>query len=398
MYNIHSHYENILSYAKSIIAQPTLAYLHPFGSTQPENIELINIGGSGPLLFCYDQEPLLTNYDTIFLQAWASYDDYGNTKPAILLNTERVSAAKNQILKKFKLLDCHYFFHAFAAADWYRGYKYCHDLIPLTQRKINKKYISFNRLTGAARVYRSFLISELAKLNILNQGHVSYSHHCPEHGHYSKNIINSVKTYGVPNSYALDCIETLNTIKFPLLIDSDVNIPNGSQTLGPLSCLMESFLHVVTETCFWEEKTHLTEKIFKPIIAKQPFVLLGCADNLKYLQSYGFKTFDKWWDESYDSIYDPIQRLNAVVKIINDICSLSTSKLEIMLTEMNSVLEYNYNWFYSQDFIDFCWNELKINFRESIVQLEYQNLLKTQRLNHLFNLRNNKLAGLPLDI
>jgi hypothetical protein len=101
MYNIHSHYENILSYAKSIIAHPTLAYLHPFGSTKPENIELLNIGGPGPLLFCYDQEPILTNYDKIFFQTWGSHDDYGNTKPAILLNTERVSAAKNQILKKY---------------------------------------------------------------------------------------------------------------------------------------------------------------------------------------------------------------------------------------------------------------------------------------------------------
>ena len=47
MYNIHSHYENILSYAKSIVVQPTVAYLHPFGATGPENIELINNGGVG---------------------------------------------------------------------------------------------------------------------------------------------------------------------------------------------------------------------------------------------------------------------------------------------------------------------------------------------------------------
>ena len=103
MYNIHSHYENILSYAKSIIAQPTVAYLHPFGSTQPENLEIINNGGFGPALFCYDQEPLLENFnDKLFYQSWRIIDDLSNSKQVILLNTERSSTIKNKILEKFK--------------------------------------------------------------------------------------------------------------------------------------------------------------------------------------------------------------------------------------------------------------------------------------------------------
>ena len=36
---------------------------------------------------------------------------------------------------------------------------------------------------------------------------------------------------------------------------------------------------------------HLTEKIFKPIVNKQPFMLLAAPDNLAYLKSYGFKTY-----------------------------------------------------------------------------------------------------------
>jgi hypothetical protein len=152
-----------------------------------------------------------------------------------------------------------------------------------------------------------------------------------------------------------------------------VNIPNGSQTIGPIEELMESFLHVVTETCFWETKDHLTEKIFKPIVARQPFVLLGCANNLKYLKSYGFKTFDSWWDESYDRIENPIERLQAVVKIINEICSMTTSELESMLRGMQYVLDYNYNWFYSKEFLDVVWNELTINLQDVVLQLSHQN-------------------------
>jgi hypothetical protein len=64
MYNLNSHYENILSYAKSIITQPAIVYLHPFGSTQPENIESLQNGGFGPLIIAYDQEPLYHYYNS----------------------------------------------------------------------------------------------------------------------------------------------------------------------------------------------------------------------------------------------------------------------------------------------------------------------------------------------
>jgi hypothetical protein len=371
MYNIHSHYENILAFACTIIAQPRVVYLHPFGSTQSENIESLNTGGYGPLLFCYDQEPLLPHYNKKLFDKVAQFkDDSGQPRPTILLNTEKHSEFKNQILEQYKFSDCSYFFHAFAAADWYRGYQYCTELIPPSQRTIQKKYITFNRLTGGSRAYRSFLVAELARNDILDQGYVSYSDVCPEHGHYESHILATHGERGVSADYIIRARYALDRIRYPLRIDNTGAILNGSQTLGPINELMTSFLHVVTETCYWDNKTHLTEKIFKPIVARQPFVLLGCVNNLKYLRSYGFKTFDAWWDESYDSIADPIERLQAVVKIINDICAMSNEDLTAMLRAMQHVLDYNYNRFYSKEFIDYCWNELTENLEQSLVQLQ----------------------------
>jgi hypothetical protein len=126
----------------------------------------------------------------------------------------------------------------------------------------------------------------------------------------------------------------------------------------------------------------VTEKIFKPIVAKQPFVLLGCAKNLAYLQSYGFKTFGSYWDESYDNITDPLQRLDAVVSIVKRICALSDKELENLLHDMSDILEYNHRWFYSKEFIDFCWNELKNNLNQAISQLPHQIFLENQPQNN----------------
>lgn len=359
--------------AQRIVTQPKVAYLHPFGSTQPENVESIDLSGNdGPLLFCYDQEPLMPVFNRpLFEHAQTHCDDSGNPRPVILLNTERHSQAKNQILEEHGFVDCYYFFHALAAADWYRGYQYCASLTLPRQRTINKAYITFNRITGNSRVYRSLLVAELEQRQVLDRGHISYSEHCPVHDtNYEINIRNAVDQFGIPTDYAEQCIQALDRIRFPLRIDHGTTaIPNGSQTLSAINQCMESFLHVVTETCYWDRKEHLTEKIFKPIVARQPFVLLGCANNLQYLRDYGFRTFDRWWDESYDQIQDPVVRLRAVASIIDSLCQLTNRELERMLSEMNSVLEYNYRRFYSQDFLDQVWNELETNLEQAVAQL-----------------------------
>ena len=47
----------------------------------------------------------------------------------------------------------------------------------------------------------------------------------------------------------------------------------------------------------------------------KPFVINGDKGTLKYLHSIGFKTFDKWWDESYDEIKDGWERFDAILKL-----------------------------------------------------------------------------------
>lgn len=320
-----------------------------------------NGAGKDPVFLCYDQEPLIKNFNNELFEYIR--EQWGKERIIILLNTEKNSSIKTDYLQKFQFKDCYYFFHAFAAADWYRGYRYCTELIEPAQRKIQKKYITFNRLTGGARMYRSVFIAELARLNLLEHGHVSYNEVCPENGHYLEFLKDKNYVYQYNPNYLDQVKLILDKVDFPLRIDSNRadSIPNGSQLLSAIPECMESFLHVVTETCFFDQKLHLTEKIFKPIVAKQPFILLGCANNLQYLKQYGFKTFDRWWDENYDTIADPQTRLEVAVNIIRDICQHSDSKLESMLKEMQAVLDHNYNHFYSNEFLDQVWSELKFN-------------------------------------
>jgi len=123
-----------------------------------------------------------------------------------------------------------------------------------------------------------------------------------------------------------------------------------------LNAWTTSFLHVVSETV-WQDKIHFTEKIFKPIVLHQPFVVLQAPGSLQYLRDYGFKTFGDWWDESYDLIQDPDERLSAIADIINWIPSQDIHRLQ---NEMSGVLEHNYRHFF-ENIPDIVLNELRDN-------------------------------------
>ena len=369
MYNINSHYENIFHYLKSIVTHRRLLYLLPYGSTQPENIETLSDDNShipifvdkDPLFIFYDQEPMYGNFNYQLFD----YIQDNFPPPYVLVTTEQHSEPLNLIQERYGWPVVYNFHHAFAANDWFRGYRYNPLLIAPSERVLTKKYISFNRLTSGHRVYRSLLINELVKRNILDQGYVSYNHCCPDGGTYRENLLTSKL---VPWELAQEAVNNISTITLPLRIDyqDQEYIPNHSFVLSAVEQTQESFCYLVTETCYWEAKHHLTEKIFKPIVSRMPFVLAGPVHNLKYLRSYGFQTFGDWIDESYDDIEDPVQRLTAIGNTMTKICNSSLDELQAMLTKMTPILEHNYNLFYSNEFLDRCWGELCENLSHAI--------------------------------
>ena len=315
----------------------------------------------GPIFICYDQEPLLPEYNRNLFESlqfrWES--------PYILLNTERDSDAKNRILKEHNMLDVNYFYHGLCASDWYRGYRFDARITDPCSRKIKKSYVTLNRITSGERVYRIIFVAKLLAEGLDRNGLISFSDVCADSG---KHAVVELHHYGLEHGIdTSELVKAISTAELPLRFDTPTNvaIPNGSHQLGPVDKFLEAAFFVVTETCFWDRKTHLTEKIFKPIVMKMPFILLGPAHNLKYLRSYGFKTFGEWIDESYDDIEDNMQRIDAVVKVLKD---LEGKDLEKMLTEMAPILEHNFNLFYSKEFVDGIWTELTDGIKSALQQ------------------------------
>lgn len=103
-----------------------------------------------------------------------------------------------------------------------------------------------------------------------------------------------------------------------------------------------TFLNIVTETMWNNESIFFTEKIYKPMYMCQPFILFGNPYSLKKLKELGFKTFDKWWDESYDEETDLNIRLEKITKILEEISNWDFDKCFTITNEMEDILIHNY--------------------------------------------------------
>ena len=57
----------------------------------------------------------------------------------------------------------------------------------------------------------------------------------------------------------------------------------------------------------------------------------------------GFKTFDNFWDESYDTEIDDIARFNKIVNIVEQISNWSSEEKIKFSHSVKEILEYNLN-------------------------------------------------------
>jgi len=103
-----------------------------------------------------------------------------------------------------------------------------------------------------------------------------------------------------------------------------------------------TFVNIITETLFNNDTVFLSEKIFKPIYSCQPFIVLGNPFTLRELRNLGFKTFNDFWDESYDEELNFSKRLEKIIDILHLINEKSNEELLQLTKSMSDILRHNY--------------------------------------------------------
>lgn len=314
-----------------------------------------------------DQEPFSQNFIFQVRDRLNKNSTDFAAKNCIVVTSEK-SHEKNIFFKNYpKIHDWYYFCHGLIALEWYRDYQY----FPKVENQFTKVFISLNHLITKDRSYRLNLVANYIEQGILNQGYVSLPL-SDVNGTVKSEIFNTESQLSKPARKLI--LKNILPLSSPLTVDTDFPIGTLSAQLNiPLH--QSALWNVVSETVFYHDKLHLTEKIFKPIVARRPFILVAAPGNLAYLKSYGFKTFDQWIDESYDTIQDPDQRIQAIVCELKQLCQLSQQELETMHQEMQEIFDYNFNHFYGK-FKEIVITEMLDNFKSCVGQLPEFDLAK----------------------
>ena len=103
---------------------------------------------------------------------------------------------------------------------------------------------------------------------------------------------------------------------------------------------------IVAETNDNDYEVFMTEKIWKPIIAQQFFVVHGNYLYLQTLRDMGFRTFNNYFEEAYDLDRDPNVRINTII----DVCDrLRDAPWQDMYLHSQSLRQHNYDNFFNEE-------------------------------------------------
>jgi hypothetical protein len=201
-----------------------------------------------------------------------------------------------------------------------------------------KKFICLNRRPGVARFAGVTLLYPYINLGYLSlsiKGGIPNPTYVQNQVHlFQENFPKIYKKY----------LKSNLKDDLPLTIDDNVNAaeenPVNDQSTDKF---YNSFLHICAETYhdYRPDRMFFSEKIFKPMLYMQPFVILGPPNSLSTLHSMGYKTFGNVIDERYDGIQDNAKRLHAATNSAIKFFDRPNADLHNDMNKINSVLSHN---------------------------------------------------------
>jgi hypothetical protein len=291
------------------------------------------------------------NNPHVLAQFKADNSDLFKSKKAHVIVSEQGENV-DQLCARYNWQAHYYFYHGWACLDWFRGYDNAYLIPRARQRNPQTTFMSPNRIVAGKRDHRVLFLYNVFRNNLENN-HISAPRTCQYEG---VDIATIASKYN--NTYP-DIEQVFESAELPRLFEGEDTQIMSSYELGNYTEAADSLIYVPTETVYFGQRTHLTEKTFKAIALEMPFVLVAPAHSLEYLRSYGFQTFSPLIDESYDLIEDPVKRIEAVTEILLEIQARSAAAKNQLWHDLIPRVEHNYDHFYRGGFRDVLEAELK---------------------------------------
>jgi len=335
----------------------------PFGRSDPDSV--VNYGSDDihehNYIFFFDQEPIHLNIHMATFDEVYHVKNLDIHKPSYgppperagaIVTSERDSDDVNTLCARYGWKSYYYFFHGWAALDWYRGYDKTFLIKPIDQRRPTRTFLAPNRIIAGERRHRLEMLYHIFKLG-MTDNHISCPAVCPVE---QISIVEAAKP--LVAQYP-DIQDVFAAQQLPINFEGETDHPMHSCWLSLFDQAADSMLYLVTETVATGRRHHITEKTFKPIAMGMPFMIVGTKGSLKYLHSYGFKTFGSFWDESYDDIDDDQERIAAIAGQLKLLEDLGPEYRNAIFHSASDVVKHNWNHFYNGGFEQILWDELQ---------------------------------------
>lgn len=198
----------------------------------------------------------------------------------------------------------------------------------------NKKF-NFLYLNKEPRAHRVALFNRLTSEGLLNNSLVSFIRLNPP--------------IRLSRAYELPWVDQKNYPQYGY--DQDIYEPQFNDTT----------INIVSETNDNNWDIFITEKVWKPIIAQQVFIVHGNYHYLQMLKKIGFKTFENIIDESYDNERDVGEKIELITKLCKELLKIDSKKL---YNDTLEIRQHNYNLFFNKEKLIDSVNKTVLGFLE----------------------------------
>jgi len=248
----------------------------------------------------------------------------------------RENTKHNQHIEFYKKVYCTIWY---GDHDWFWYYMYAKNKDKNFMFDHSVKIYDFLYLNKVKRQHRLTLFNNIISKNILSNSLFSFTSMQP--------------SYRLPKEYELPW---LRGESYPS------RYGNEDQDIFEKPYNVSS-INIVSETNNNNEENFITEKLWKPIIAGQIFVVHGNYKILSKLKELGFQTFDSIFDESYDNELDKNKRIEKIVELLT---KLKNSEYLDLYEKTKNIRDHNQKLFWNREKLSKIINQRILNFLELI--------------------------------
>ena len=243
-------------------------------------------------------------------------------------------------------------FEVFYNSNWYYRVKQNVGEYKLHKQPIDKTEW-FMCLNNRLHTHRAMAVTYMDHLGLLEKGKVTCLDKDYEHQYgddFKERMFYFSEQLSEHHNSILTDQASITSKKMPLNLDTeDFTLGSRPHDYNP-EFYNNTLINLVTETYYQNDFGQLhtmffSEKIWKPIVMKQMFILIGPQYSLKYLKELGFSTYGDFVDESYDELDDG-QRLFAAIDALNN--TMNTYTVDELNKATRQIRQHNLKHFMSQ--------------------------------------------------